>query len=170
MKKIIYICIIIPLYSCVNNINEENKSTQKDLKEPLIKINKDISETESEQIEKYIKRRNWTMNETGTGLRYMIYFNGNGKQAKVGNTALVNFEISLLNGTIVYSSNNKPEEFIVGQDNVESGLHEAITYLKAGDKAKLIIPIHLAFGLAGDMNKIPPRSTIVYDIELVSLK
>ncbi len=100
----------------------------------------------------------------------MIYFNGNGQQAKVGNIALINFEISLLNGTVVYSSNNKPEEFVVGKDNVESGLHEAITYLKVGDKAKLIIPIHLAFGLAGDMNKIPPRSTIVYDIELVSLK
>lgn len=169
-KKFYYSIIFLLLYSCTNNANEKSSITQKELKEPLIKINKEISETESEQIEKYIKRRNWNIQETGSGLRYMIYFNGNGQQAKVGNIALINFEISLLNGTVVYSSNNKPEEFVVGKDNVESGLHEAITYLKVGDKAKLIIPIHLAFGLAGDMNKIPPRSTIVYDIELVSLK
>jgi len=36
-----------------------------------------------------------------------------------------------------------------------------------GDKAKLIIPSHLAFGLAGDMDQIPPLSPIVYDIEVL---
>ncbi|NUM49476.1 MAG: FKBP-type peptidyl-prolyl cis-trans isomerase [Flavobacteriales bacterium] len=170
MKITAYIIFLFILVACSNTPEKENKNEANKLKEPLIKLNKEISETESEQIDKYIKRRNWNMQETGTGLRYMIYQNGNGVQAKTGNIAQINFEISLLNGTTVYSSNNKPEAFTIGHDNVESGLHEALTYLKIGDKAKVIIPIHLAFGLAGDMNKIPPRSTLVYDLELVSLK
>jgi FKBP-type peptidyl-prolyl cis-trans isomerase FkpA len=55
-------------------------------------------------------------------------------------------------------------------DNVESGLHEGILYMNEGSKALLVIPSHLAHGLVGDMNKIPPKSTIVYDIELLELK
>lgn len=170
MKISTYIFFLFLLAACSNTPEMENKNKATNLKEPLIKLSKEISETESEQIDKYIKRRNWNMQETGTGLRYMIYKEGNGVRAKAGNIAQINFEISLLNGTTVYSSNNKPEAFTIGHDNVESGLHEALTYLRVGDKAKVIIPIHLAFGLAGDMNKIPPRSTLVYDLELVSLK
>ena len=55
-------------------------------------------------------------------------------------------------------------------DNVETGLHEGIKYMKVGEKAKMILPSHLAHGLIGDSKKIPPRSTIVYDIELLDLK
>ena len=67
-------------------------------------------------------------------------------------------------------SKNKVEEFIVGKDYVESGLHEGIAFMNAGDKALIIIPSYLAHGLAGDLKKIPFRSTIVYDVELVAIK
>ena len=43
------------------------------------------------------------------------------------------------------------------------------TYMKEGDKAKLILPSHLAYGLIGDQNKIPQKATIIYDIELLEL-
>jgi FKBP-type peptidyl-prolyl cis-trans isomerase len=42
--------------------------------------------------------------------------------------------------------------------------------MKMGDRAKLIIPSHLAHGLVGDLNKIPPLTTIVVDIHLIDLK
>ena len=41
--------------------------------------------------------------------------------------------------------------------------------MKVGDKAKFIIPSHLAFGLLGDENKIPKRATLVYDVELIDV-
>jgi FKBP-type peptidyl-prolyl cis-trans isomerase len=53
---------------------------------------------------------------------------------------------------------------------VESGLEEGILLLREGDKAKFILPPHLAHGLLGDDNKIPARSIIVYDLELLSLE
>ncbi|MGE5317418.1 MAG: FKBP-type peptidyl-prolyl cis-trans isomerase, partial [Chloroflexota bacterium] len=39
-----------------------------------------------------------------------------------------------------------------------------------GDHAKFVIPSHLGFGLIGDQNKVPPKSTLIYDIELLDLK
>ena len=58
----------------------------------------------------------------------------------------------------------------IGKDNVESGIHEGITYLRVGDKAKLLIPSYLAHGLVGDKNKIPPRATLVVDLHLIRLQ
>jgi FKBP-type peptidyl-prolyl cis-trans isomerase len=52
---------------------------------------------------------------------------------------------------------------------VESGLEEGILLLQEGDKARFIMPPHLAHGLIGDRDKIPARATIIYDLELVSL-
>jgi len=53
---------------------------------------------------------------------------------------------------------------------VISGLEEGILYLSEGDKAKIIIPSHLGYGLLGDLDKnIPPKATLIYDIELKSI-
>ncbi|MDA9267163.1 FKBP-type peptidyl-prolyl cis-trans isomerase [Salibacteraceae bacterium] len=112
------------------------------------------------------------MTKTGTGLRYMVYEGkGEGEKAKDGQIATLDYKVSLMDGVEVYSSKEDgPRSFMIGQDNVETGLHEAVTYLKLGDKAHVILPSHLAHGLTGDNNKIPPRSTVIYNLELIGLK
>jgi FKBP-type peptidyl-prolyl cis-trans isomerase len=42
--------------------------------------------------------------------------------------------------------------------------------MNVGDRAKFIVPSHLAFGLLGDQKMIPPQATLVYDVELINLK
>jgi FKBP-type peptidyl-prolyl cis-trans isomerase len=42
--------------------------------------------------------------------------------------------------------------------------------LAQGGKAKFILPSHLAYGLTGDQDKIPPQSPVVYDIELIEIE
>lgn len=176
MRRFVCICTVpafaglLFLSGCTGKGEGENIG-RKQLEEPLIKINKTVAEIEKEQIDAYIHRHNWEMTETGTGLRYMIYQKGYGAQAKESMIAVISYEVSLLNGDVCYSSKEKgPEEFLIGRDDVESGLHEGITYLHVGDKAKLILPSHLAHGLLGDLEKIPPRSTIIYDVELLGLR
>jgi FKBP-type peptidyl-prolyl cis-trans isomerase len=111
------------------------------------------------------------MKETGTGLRYMIYRDGSGLKAEKGKVAILNYKLWLITGDLVYSSEtNGPKSFLIGKGGVESGLEEGILLMKVGDKAKMILPSHLAHGLLGDEKKIPPRTAIVYDIELVELK
>ncbi len=149
----------------------QNKVDKKEIEESLVKVNKQLVKSEEEQIKDYINRYGWEMQETGTGLRYMIYKHGTGQLAEKGQIAKVNFTLSLLNGEVCYSSDAEGlKEFKIGQGGVESGLEEGILLMKQGDRAKFIIPSHLAFGLLGDTEKIPAKATLVYDIELVELK
>ena len=168
--------VFIVLVTCyIASCNSNNKSPAKNVnydsvKEPLINANRLSVKRESDEIDQYVKFKGWDVITTGTGIRYMIYKHGDGDLAATGKQAKINYKVTLLNGTLCYTSDkNGPKQFLIGEDHVESGLHEAITYLHVGDKAIVILPSHLAFGLSGDNNKIPPRASVLYDIELISL-
>ena len=154
-----------------NSDNAEKEISPSKMKEPLIQLNKQDIETEEKQIADFVSRYGWKMEETGTGLRYLIYQKGNGPKSAKGKLVSIAFTISLLNGTICYSSDEEGEkEFVLGLNQVESGLEEGIMRMRVGDKAKFILPSHLAHGLIGDLNKIPQKVTLVYDVELLSIK
>ncbi len=173
MKTFCFFIFSLGFFISCSEKNEKQKMSTKQViasKSPLIKANRGLVNKENAEIDSYVSRRNWTMQKSGSGLRYYIYKNGNGKKALAGNYAQINYSISLLNGIECYRSKDKPERFLIDRDNVESGLHEGIKLLREGDKAILILPPHLAHGLIGDQEKIPPLSTIVYDIELVAIK
>ena len=159
-------------YSCGNNEPQQQKKfNPNDYKDPLVAANKHLVKAEEKQIEDYISRYNWNMRETGTGLRYLIYKKGNGEKAEKNKIAKINFTVSLINGNVCYSSDIEgSKEFFIGRGGVETGIEEGILLLRVGDKAKFIIPSHLAFGLLGDQDKIPTRATLIYDIELLELK
>ena len=170
--RCIFIIVSLLLFACCNNKKAGRKIPhQAELNEPLIAANKIYAKKEADEIEQYIRLRNWNMLSTGTGLRYMIYKKGEGAQAQSHKYANVKYKISLLNGSLCYSSDQTgPKEFLIDEDNVESGLHEGIKYLSVGDKAMFIIPSHLAHGLIGDANKIPPKATLVFDVELLAVR
>ena len=165
-----FVCLLILIGACHSPRKNDNINFIK-LKEPLIDANKKYIKKESDEIDQYITIHNYNMITTGTGIRYMIYKKGDGALAQIGEIANINYTISLLDGTQCYSSKNKvPKEFKIGHDQVESGLHELVTYMHVGDKITAIIPSYLAFGLTGDGNKIPPHASVVYDLELMSLR
>ena len=160
--------------SCdANQKNERVKKNhdKQEIKETLIKTNKHLLKSEKQNIKDFVDRYNYKMNETGSGLFYEIYKKGKGSKAQKGKIVELNFSIRLLNGQLVYKSEAEGiKEFEIGKGNVESGLEEGILLLHVGDRARFIIPSHLAFGLLGDLEKIPEKAAIVYDIELTNLK
>ena len=167
---ILYIVLFLLILSCRQrpDVTRGNDSVSR---ENLIRANKILVKQDAEKIEAYVKRRNWEMKETETGLWYMIYEKGNGARAKEGDIATIDYKISLLDGTECYSSAiSGPKEFKIGQGGVESGLEEGILLLHVGDKARFIMPPHLAHGLLGDNNKIPARSIILYEVNLTKLE
>jgi FKBP-type peptidyl-prolyl cis-trans isomerase FkpA len=138
--------------------------------EPLIYANKKAVKLEDEQIKEYVKRMGWQMKSTGTGLRYLIYQKGKGEFAVNGKMAKIEYECRLISGELCYSSaKSGTKEFKIGSGGVESGLEEGILLMQKGDKAKFILPSHLAFGIIGDQDKIPGKSTLVYDVHLLEL-
>lgn len=171
MKYLVLALLFAILFSCSGEKEKKLPDlTQKEIEEKLIEANKNALSIEKQQIDDYIKEKQLNVMTSSTGLRYQVYHDIEGDSIKKGNKVYVSYKVTLLDGTECYNTESSTEEFTVGKDYVESGLHEAITYLNKGDKAIIIIPSHLGHGLTGDFEKIPVRSTIVYDLEVVDVK
>lgn len=108
---------------------------------------------------------------TESGLKYIIREKGRGEQPVKGAEVEVHYTGRLTNDTVFDSSlkRNKPFSFKLGQGKVIKGWDEGIALLNQGDKATFIIPSELAYG-SRDMGKIPSNSTLIFDIDLISVK
>jgi FKBP-type peptidyl-prolyl cis-trans isomerase len=139
-----------------------------------VDFNRELSVRENLKINTFLAHyTHLKMQQTESGLRYMIYEKGAQNQAlaKDGQQALVRLKIGLLDGTICYQT--KPEEIeriTIARSEKESGIHEALLCMRIGDKAKLILPSYLGHGLLGDRIKIPPQSILYIDIQLLALQ
>ena len=144
-----------------SSINAER--TKKNLED----VNKFLVQKDDERIQSFVRRRDWNMQKTGTGLWYKIDENKEGPNVKEGDYVKLDYEIRLLDGTLCYTSDSTgPKIFRVGATEEVTGLHEALKLLSQGDKARLIIPPHLAHGLLGDSERIPARGILVYKLRL----
>ncbi|MCW3071399.1 MAG: fkpA [Bacteroidetes bacterium] len=174
IKTCIIVLTALGIVQSCGNGNKQNShpSQVKNLDSSLIEANRMYVKQESDEIDQYVAHHNWKMNTTGTGLRYMITKKGEGKETPQQEQLVkVDYKISLLDGTLCYSSEKDgPKEFVVGKDNIESGLHEGIRYLHTGDEATFILPSHLAHGFLGDGNKIPAKASVIYEIKLISIR
>jgi FKBP-type peptidyl-prolyl cis-trans isomerase FkpA len=145
--------------------------TTKQVKDVSMAMNEWDRTRQNDEINQYIKNRGWEMQMTGSGLRWMMLNKGTGAQPRSGNQVMVKYKITLMDGTVCYTSEKDgPKVFLVSEDDVESGLHEAIQLMHKGDQMRFILPSHLAHGLMGDEDKIPPRASVIYEIELLELK
>jgi FKBP-type peptidyl-prolyl cis-trans isomerase len=134
-------------------------------------FNKEMAAEEELQISLYLEQhKELTMEKSGTGLRHYIYQESDGQQAVEGYTAQVELQVTLLDGKVCYQTKkDEYEEFVIDRSDIETGLQEGIKMMKVGERAKFIVPSHIAHGLLGDMDKIPPLSPIVIDVHLIGL-
>jgi peptidylprolyl isomerase len=95
---------------------------------------------------------------------------GTGTAAKAGDHVYVNYTGTLTDGTKFDSSYDRgaPIDFILGQGRVIKGWDQGLVGLKVGGKRHLIIPASLAYG-SNAVGPIPANSTLVFDVELVSI-
>nr|XP_018625121.1 peptidyl-prolyl cis-trans isomerase FKBP65-like isoform X2 [Nicotiana tomentosiformis] len=116
----------------------------------------------------------WELPETvigKEGLRKKILQKGNSwKTPLPGDEIQVHYNVKIEDGEILDSSHDKgkPFEFKLGQGEVIKGWDEGIATMKKSERAIFTIPPNLAYGETGSPPLIPPNSTLVFDIELVS--
>ena len=166
--KYLILLLLVSLFACNEKPKKPVEIPKKEMKQSMETANRYLLNEEEEEIENYVKRHGLEMVRTGTGLRYQIIRQGDGKQIANGDVVSLDYELHSLKGELIYSSDKEGvKTFKVGEGVVESGLNEAMAYLHYGDVAKLIIPFHLAYGLHGDDNRIPEYATLVYTIKVI---
>lgn len=155
------------IVSCIRN-NHETVRAGKPGKEDMEEVNRYLLEKDRELIMNYAERKELNLAETPTGLWYQVIKQGEGDYIQEGNRITMDYECSLLDGTRCYSSDESgPRQVVLGKTGIETGLYEGLKLLKPGAEAIFIIPPFLAYGLPGDGKRIPPRSVVVYKVEIV---
>ncbi|MBS1914248.1 MAG: FKBP-type peptidyl-prolyl cis-trans isomerase [Bacteroidetes bacterium] len=104
-----------------------------------------------------------------SGLQYEVLKEGNGAKPTDASEVSVHYRGTLVDGTVFDSSidRGEPATFKVG--GVIKGWTEALKLMKAGSKWKLFIPPDLAYGEQGT-GPIGPNSTLIFEVELLSVK
>jgi len=108
---------------------------------------------------------------TSSGLKYIVVKKGNGVSAEKGKAVEVHYVGKLTDGKIFDSSRDRgePIEFVLGEGQVIKGWDEGIALMKVGDNFQLIIPSELGYGEKGVKDLIPSNSTLIFDVELMSV-
>lgn len=172
MRNLFLIAITFICSCCGQEKTSQAPVQMEEVNRKLIGINREMVGKEALRIDGWIKRSGMEAEKTGTGLRIIRKETNNGRpKPKPGDIVTIDYSVKLLDGTSCYSTKGKkPEAFKVAMDDVESGLHEGIQLMHEGDLAILVMPPHLAHGLIGDQEKIPPMSSIVYEIKLIDIQ
>jgi len=104
-----------------------------------------------------------------SGLQYKVIKEGEGKTPKETDTVTVNYRGTFIDGTEFDSSykRNQPATFPVA--GVIPGWTEALQLMKVGSKWQLFVPSGLAYGEQGAGKIIGPNSTLIFDVELLSI-
>jgi len=106
---------------------------------------------------------------TESGLQYKIERQGEGEYPDVFSTVTVNYEGTLLDGTVFDSSYERNEPVTFSLNQVISGWAEGLTYVNAGGEITLWIPASLAYGQNGAGNMIGPGEALKFKVELISI-
>ncbi len=152
------------------SIRVDKIQTQDEAKKELEGLAGKQKALDAKLIADYIAKNNLTnVQNTPSGLNYIITQPGTGKQALTSSVVSVKYTGKLLDGSIFDSSDKHggtPVEFPLNQ--VIPGWTEGIALLKEGSKATLIIPSGMAYGQQA--GPVPKNSVLVFDVELVQVK
>jgi len=105
-----------------------------------------------------------------SGLQYKIIKNSEGEKPLVDSRVVVHYRGTLINGTEFDSSYARGEPIELGLNQVIKGWQEALQLMSVGSKWQIVIPSELAYGERGAGRLIGPNSTLIFDIELISIK
>jgi FKBP-type peptidyl-prolyl cis-trans isomerase FkpA len=162
----------------ITSKDEVEKERKKQMEERQVMMETRKNE-EMKTLAKYIEDNKITTKPSASGLYFVEVKKGKGPHPKPGDKVKVNYTLSFLDGKVLETSEAEvakkagifdehrpyePAEFTLGE--LIKGMEEGLAMMSAGSKAHLIIPSAIGYGEGG--NGMPPYSTLVFDVELIS--
>jgi len=135
--------------------------------EALVEINRHLVEKEKDIVETMIRSKGWEMNYHAEGYYSMLISGGEGKKIVDNSLVRIACKVQLPDGTVCYD--NQIRSFKVNSTVEIAGLHTGLLNRLEGDKLRFIFPPHMAYGLLGDQDKIPPRATLIFEVEVLNV-
>ncbi len=126
---------------------------------------------EPELIANYVKENNIKVQPNADGLYVIVKKQGKGTKVAVGRQVAIHYTGRLIDGTMFDSSvGNEPLSYVVGQMGLIRGWEEGVMGQPEGTQLQLIIPSAMGYGSQGAGQMIPPYSTLIFDLDIVSVK
>ena len=155
------------------------KMTEAEIKETMAAFEKVMENQQKEMADKNAKtgeqflaenKKKEGVKTTASGLQYKVIKEGTGPQPKATDTVTVNYEGKLVDGTVFDSSYKRGEPATFPLNAVIKGWTEGLQLMKTGGKYQLFIPSALAYGDRAVGPDITANSTLMFDVELLSVK
>jgi len=107
---------------------------------------------------------------TASGLQYKVITAGSGAKPTDADTVTCQYRGTLIDGTEFDSSYKNGQPAVLDVGRVIPGFKEALKLMPVGSKYQFVIPAEQAYGERGAGNVIGPNSTLIFEIELISIQ
>ena len=153
-------------------IRESLSSLQKELMEKQAEKNRLLGEKNKTEGEAFLaeNKKKEGVITLPSGLQYKVIKEGTGKQPSADATVETNYRGTLIDGTEFDSSYKRGQPATFPVNGVIQGWTEALQLMKEGAKWQLFVPASLAYGERGAGNVIGPNATLIFEVELISVK
>ena len=174
MKTVKYILpLLFLLAAACREVPSYDLAAQKGdtLKENLINANRIIAQSEEQQIDAYLERREWPKKKLSNGVWVAEYENSEvapGRAIGYEDTVAIRYSVSTLGGNDIYDW--RTDTVIAGHLQPTRGLDAALRTLHENTTARVIVPSEQAYGIVGDGDRIRTRTVLVYIVEVKQVK
>lgn len=134
------------------------------LSERLITANKYIASSEQTQIDGYVSRRGWNCETLPCGARLCVQKESKGAPIANDDIVVIRYTLSTLSDAVIYA--DRADTLRVGRHQATVALDEALVRLRHGSEAWVISPSEACYGVAGDGDRIPSRTVLVYNLKV----
>ena len=175
LNSTLFCSIVVLLVSCKEpQARRPITQSTTNIYEAAAKENKRLNELENKAIESYIAKDSINSYQVSTKGFWYFYDkkeNINSETPKVGDPVTIEYEITDLNNSVIYSKEELGiKTYKIDKEDFIPALQDGLKLMKKGEIITFIIPSYRAFGVSGDGNKIGINQTIKSKVTLIDIK
>lgn len=165
VRTLLSIWILFGFMACKSERNPPKQMLEKQQALTILEYNQMLVDRTSKMMQEYVDSSLISYSETGTGLYVSELLSLNRVKPSIDTRVEVSYKVTVMQNGYSYA---KKENGLVKTLSIK-GIKEAVQLMEEGEKAQLLIPPHLAFGIRGDGNKIVPAAVLIVELQLIKI-